>query len=458
VWGCPAIVLEPQLQNDQKLPKWNRRACIRQFLGYLDQHLSLVANVRHMSAGHVSPQFYVVFDDLFKTVIRDGDNDLIVNSNCDGLFERNGELYIEDEFDADDNLIYTPPPLHDVWLDETGRHQGKEDLLQQRRCNEDLMCAQRQNVREMIGCTPTPPSVVDAVPDRAAILDDESVASSVCSQNSEPEGDYVDDYDDDDGFVHIPNPPSAPNIVNEGAGPNIVPEGDDSVQAPEGVSLPPAPNIFRTRGKAQQNPPGRWISGADGKMECINMCELKQHKALEMLNCDIYALTFGNRQKPPQGQIMSKKKKRLKYKQYWRSLQSTGDRALQLMSLEDSLPSISDLINSPLSKYITLTANGCGYEGTATELLVSYVHPLFLKEHSAASKLDNPGWKEATRGKFVDDYWKGIELEIFTLESINAWEVVECKDDMKVINSTLAFKCKWYPDDFIKNIKARFCA
>jgi hypothetical protein len=51
---------------------------------------------------------------------------------------------------------------------------------------------------------------------------------------------------------------------------------------------------------------------------------------------------------------------------------------------------------------------------------VSYVHPLFLKAHSAASKLDNPGWREATRGKYADDYWKAMELEISTLESIGA--------------------------------------
>ncbi len=25
VWGCPAYVLEPKLQNGQKLPKWNQR-------------------------------------------------------------------------------------------------------------------------------------------------------------------------------------------------------------------------------------------------------------------------------------------------------------------------------------------------------------------------------------------------------------------------------------------------
>ena len=128
------------------------------------------------------------------------------------------------------------------------------------------------------------------------------------------------------------------------------------------------------------------------------------------------------------------------------------------MSIEDSLPSISDLINSPLSKYITLAANDCGYDGTAEELIVSYVHPLFLKAHSAASKLDNPGWREATRGKYADDYWKAMELEIFTLESIGAWQVVDREEDMNIISSTWAFKCKRYPDGLIKKFKARFCA
>jgi hypothetical protein len=66
------------------------------------------------------------------------------------------------------------------------------------------------------------------------------------------------------------------------------------------------------------------------------------------------------------------------------------------MSVEDCLPSISDLI-SPLSKYITLEINDCGYDGTAEELIVSHVHTLFLRAHSAVSKLDNPGWQEATR-------------------------------------------------------------
>jgi hypothetical protein len=128
------------------------------------------------------------------------------------------------------------------------------------------------------------------------------------------------------------------------------------------------------------------------------------------------------------------------------------------MSNEDSLPFIFDLIDSLLSNYITLEANDCRYDRTAEELIVSYVHPLFLRAHFAASKLDNPGWQEATRGKFADDYLKAMELEIITLESIEAWQVVNREDEMNVINSTWAFKCKRYPDGLIKKFKARFCA
>ncbi len=54
VWGCPAVFLDPKLQNDQNQPKWNRRACVGQFWGHLGEHSSLVTNARHLSTGHVS--------------------------------------------------------------------------------------------------------------------------------------------------------------------------------------------------------------------------------------------------------------------------------------------------------------------------------------------------------------------------------------------------------------------
>jgi hypothetical protein len=51
-----------------------------------------------------------------------------------------------------------------------------------------------------------------------------------------------------------------------------------------------------------------------------------------------------------------------------------------------------------------------------------------------------------------------MELDIFTLESIEAWQGVDREDKMNVISSTWAFKCKKYPNGLIKKFKARFCA
>ena len=55
-----------------------------------------MANVRHLTTGHVvSPQFHVVFDDLFETVVRYGDNDVVIKSICDGLFEKNANSMLK---------------------------------------------------------------------------------------------------------------------------------------------------------------------------------------------------------------------------------------------------------------------------------------------------------------------------------------------------------------------------
>jgi len=164
-----------------------------------------------------------------------------------------------------------------------------------------------------MGPTPVVVSPVEAiVPEGAPISDDDSVVSSVYSVHSEPEGEFRDDLDND----HVPEPPPARNI-HEGAGPNVVPEGDNSVQAPEGAPIPPAPDPGHwPRVLARQYPPSKWIRGDDGKLERVNFCELKRLKALGELNREMFTLTLGPKQIPDGAHTMSKKKKRLKYKQY----------------------------------------------------------------------------------------------------------------------------------------------
>ena len=132
-------MLEPKLQNGQKLPKWNRRSRQGQFLGYSDEHSSLVANIRHLKTGFVSPQYHVVFDDLFELVFSTGPNDAVVDAICEDLYKTSRDSYATDKYDAHDNLVYKPPPLDKVWLDAEGREQSKIKLRQQRKCNDELM-------------------------------------------------------------------------------------------------------------------------------------------------------------------------------------------------------------------------------------------------------------------------------------------------------------------------------
>ena len=61
-------------------------------------------------------------------------------------------------------------------------------------------------------------------------------------------------------------------------------------------------------------------------------------------------------------------------------------------------------------------------------------------------------------GPFKEEFWKAALKEIETLESMDAWEVVDRDDSMNVIDSIWAFKLKRFPDGMVKKFKARFCA
>ena len=98
---------------------------------------------------------------------------------------------------------------------------------------------------------------------------------------------------------------------------------------------------------------------------------------------------------------------------------------LNAMHLADSIPTIIELLYSTISKFITLAANDCGYEGTTQDIIVNNVHPLFLKAKAAASQEDNPNLRQDMNGKFLGNYWEAAVIEIETLESMRAWEVVE---------------------------------
>ena len=90
------FVLEAKLQNDQKLPKWDHWSRKGQFLGFSDKHSTLVATVRNLKTGYISPQYHIVFDELFETTFHRGENNPVIDQICNDLFGSIQDWYAEE--------------------------------------------------------------------------------------------------------------------------------------------------------------------------------------------------------------------------------------------------------------------------------------------------------------------------------------------------------------------------
>ena len=123
--------------------------------------------MRHLQTENVSPQYHCVFDDLFETVFASAPNkEVLFEAISNLLWENNRELYAEDEFDNGGNLIYTPPPLDNVWLTEPERRDRNARLKEQR-----IRRVKKEHELEQRMHEPAVP-IVDTIPDDLPSLGD----------------------------------------------------------------------------------------------------------------------------------------------------------------------------------------------------------------------------------------------------------------------------------------------
>ena len=87
-------------------------------------------------------------------------------------------------------------------------------------------------------------------------------------------------------------------------------------------------------------------------------------------------------------------------------------------------------------------ARDCGFDGTVESLVVNWLHPMMLHAKPKANLTDNPNWIQAMNGPFTEEYWEAACIEVKTLEKMDAWYVVDRTDDMNMLPSMWAFKCK----------------
>jgi hypothetical protein len=106
VWGCPVYILDPKVQQGQKLPRWQPRSRQGIFMGLSKQHTSEVPQVLNIATGSITTQFHVVFDDQFTTV-----NSIAREEEAPCHWE---ELFLENSVQVITD--YPDNYLHNDWL------------------------------------------------------------------------------------------------------------------------------------------------------------------------------------------------------------------------------------------------------------------------------------------------------------------------------------------------------
>ena len=97
VWGCPVYVLDPTLQDGKKLPRWQPRSRLGQFLGRSKSHASSVGLIKNIATGKVTSQFHVVYDDHFSTLPVNKRTEIAdLPKEWENLFVYNREKHFDD--------------------------------------------------------------------------------------------------------------------------------------------------------------------------------------------------------------------------------------------------------------------------------------------------------------------------------------------------------------------------
>ncbi len=134
-WGCPAYVLEPQLREGQKIPKWDPRSRRGQYMGASPMHASTVGLVRNLQTGRISPHFHLVYDDFFETVHADASAE--PDEWPELLMWSTFRSYFEDDPDYS-------PELEDEWLNPA-EINAKRQREAQRRANRQAIAIDHNN-------------------------------------------------------------------------------------------------------------------------------------------------------------------------------------------------------------------------------------------------------------------------------------------------------------------------
>ena len=125
VWGCPAYVLDPKLQDGKKLPKWKPRSRVGVYVGTSPNHASTVGRILSLNSGAISPQYHVVFDEHFATVPANEELLQFDQELWDILYSQGHQQALDlDQEDLDGNVTPFDELYDDFCLDNADDEDG----------------------------------------------------------------------------------------------------------------------------------------------------------------------------------------------------------------------------------------------------------------------------------------------------------------------------------------------
>jgi hypothetical protein len=412
VFGCPVYVLDPALQDGKKIPKWDSRARQGIFVGFSDEHSSLVPLVLNPRTQHISPQFHVVFDDAFTTV-----------PALHTVDDKRDELFSELFTTSRDKFIDPSIPVGELEL-----------LGDQWLSADELSVREAQRLESLARITPViggassnppaaPPPIglpcagADAPPAPAAVVDLPATHDA-------------------------PPPPLAPPRV-----PILPPP------APEGE----LPDLHPPATSGRPHRAARDLTWRDGPAYERNWANTKgQWKTgfVCLLSLPQYALNAVSTwsQPPP-------------------SIANVGLHASEKFGVSRVRHCHINELNLLQGDWDTMGRELCDGFGSAFKayvspdltdepgsLTVTDAQPHLLTAKATRNEADYPSYRQAMNSPNAEKWFEAMQLEMDTLEKdLKAWSLVQREPWMHVLPSTWAFRLKRYPSGLAKKFKARFC-
>jgi hypothetical protein len=406
VWSSCVYTLDPKLQDNKKLPKWTRRSRRGVYLGVSPSHASTVGRILNVRTGAITPQYHVVYDELFSTVQGTATDGLLDETLWNDLIRLNG---IEHTLSPEDLKGEIAPidTYYKDFVDLTGEESDDEDNGATSNDIEsefevDRVLEVKRGPTGIVRCLikwrgythPTwePISNLnDVARKEAQSLLDSSVSAA-------PEGDAIVVEEEDVDMIT-----------------------DNDVLEQDEASATEIPHPIVRRSKRLQP-----SAAQAGTYYSQQFSHTPRRYSSQQAQC---YMALGN----PNQKVLA------------RDLQSQMIQGLVWS------PNIKDL--RLLSSKRALFQMLCSYsedDGT-----LEAFSPMALA--TLANDVNQPNWHQAMNGPDREGYWKAMEKEIKTLEDMEVWEVVPKQPWMRTLKSTWSYLKKLYPDGRVRKLKARAC-